>query len=169
MATSESIQGQRFPLVEVDLCQMFFVDCVYASRFRAAFDSVAGAWPNYSYFDSLRNTVGIDFGYATVTSDGSYFLDLDRLEFLPHGPEPTGGFSPAKLDEYFDKVARRMNTFVCEVCFEEELMVANGQTAKRQGWQVIPPIEPRTTWFFEEFQVVGPKCAAAARAGSSSE
>jgi hypothetical protein len=59
-----------------------------------------------------------------------------------------------------------MRTFVCEKCFKEELM-ENGesyrelaQLAKDQGWLLVPPDEKRDSWFFEEFQVVGPKCAA---------
>ncbi|WP_425616754.1 hypothetical protein NA78x_000409 [Anatilimnocola sp. NA78] len=72
------------------------------------------------------------------------------------------------------KVVRKMNTFVCEGCYGEELCehpklgqewtpewyLAMAKLAKEQGWEIVSPPAERTTWFFKEFQLLGPKCAA---------
>ena len=72
-----------------------------------------------------------------------------------------------------------MNTFVCEGCYGEELCVhptlgqhwtpewyvAMAMLAKEQGWEIVPPPAERKTWFFKEFQLLGPKCAAKRHAG----
>jgi hypothetical protein len=72
-----------------------------------------------------------------------------------------------------------MNTFVCEGCYEEELRrhpdlgddwtpewyPAMAQLAKDQGWLMMPVNGERKSWFFREFQVIGPKRAARLAAG----
>ncbi len=89
------------------------------------------------------------------------------------------GFAVAELSkerggvDRYELVVRRMNTFVCENCFAEELMrhptlgdtwteewyVAMAHLAKVLGWQMVPTPEVRESYFFEEFKVVGPKCS----------
>lgn len=77
-------------------------------------------------------------------------------------------------DDRYEIVVRRMNTFVCENCFAEELMkhpvlgdnwseewyLAMAKLAKEVGWRMVPTPEPRESYFFPNFKVVGPKCAA---------
>jgi hypothetical protein len=52
------------------------------------------------------------------------------------------------------------------MCFVEVLMEFGesyqelARRAKDQGWLLVPAEGKRDSWFFEEFQVVGPKCAA---------
>jgi hypothetical protein len=82
--------------------------------------------------------------------------------------------SSRDIDDRYLKVVRHMNTFVCEGCFAEELREhpvlgdtwtpewypAMAQLAKEQGWRMVPVKEERETYFFSDFQVLGPKCAA---------
>ena len=67
---------------------------------------------------------------------------------------------------------RTMNTFVCELCHDEELnshpqlgsawnldwYLAMAALARKTGWSTVPPPDRRADWFFREFQVVGPRC-----------
>jgi len=169
-ATLQDQKERAEEIVAVDTCQIFIVDSEFVSKFRECLDINAGGWPNYPYFEELRKQVGVDFGHANVTSDGSYVLDLSTLKRIDPGEDPKSAKDRPKEDLY-EKVARRMRTFVCEKCFNEELM-ENGesyqelaQLAKDQGWLLIPPEGKRDSWFFEAFQVVGPKCTAQARSG----
>lgn len=84
------------------------------------------------------------------------------------------GKSPTSDDDRYEYVIRKMNTFVCEDCFTEELMEhpllgdtwteewypAMAKLAKESGWRMAPTPEPRESHFFRDFKVVGPKCAA---------
>jgi hypothetical protein len=164
-ATSSDQEQRSDELIAVDTCQIFIVDNAFVAKFRACLDINEGGWPNYPYCETLRKEVGVDFGHATVTSDSIYVLNLASLTRVEPG-------NTSKLtkdrppEDLYQKVARRMNTFVCEQCFEEELMGNEetyqelAQLAKAQGWLLIPPEGKRDSWFFEAFQVVGPKCAA---------
>ena len=96
------------------------------------------------------------------------------------GGNSTGGSLVAKTsasdsnNDRFEMVVRRMNTFVCEDCFAEELMehpglgdtwteewyIAMAQLAKELGWRMVPTPQERESYFFKDFKVVGPKCAA---------
>jgi len=82
---------------------------------------------------------------------------------------------PTELaEDMYYRVIRKMNTFVCERCYNEELRehpelvynftpawyLAMAKLAKEQGWVMLPVQSKRESWFFEEFQVLGPKCAA---------
>jgi hypothetical protein len=166
-ATPQERQSKRDQLISVDACQIFFVDKSRVARFRDRFNATEGLWPNYPYFETLRREIGVDFGFAAVTADGVYVLDLAELERLKQeGKTATKRATPGNVDLY-EKVARRMGTFVCERCYAEELMEPSGagpvelaRLAKQQGWLLLPPAEKRESWFFEAFQVVGPKCAA---------
>src|SRR5262249_18008982 len=83
--------------------------------------------------------------------------------------------APSQLaDDPYYRVIRKMNTFVCEGCYNEELRVhpelgddwtadgypAMAQLEKEKGWLMLPVEGERESWFFREFQVLGPKCAA---------
>jgi hypothetical protein len=164
-ATSQDQKERPDEIIAVDACQVFFVDSAFVVKFHECLDLKEGGWPNYPYFEKLRKEVGVDFGHANVTSDGHYVLDLSALKRTDPDKDPKSTEDRRKEDLY-EKVARRMRTFVCEKCFKEELM-ENGETskelaqlAKDQGWVLVPPEGKRESWFFEEFQVVGPKCAA---------
>lgn len=164
-ATAQDKRKRANEIIAVDTCQIFIVDSAFATKFREFLDLKEGGWPNYPYFEKLRKEVGVDFGHANVTSDGHYVLDLSALKRTDPDKDPKSTKDRPNQDLY-EKVARRMRTFVCEKCFNEELM-ENGETyqelaqlAKDQGWVLVPPEGKRDSWFFEEFQVVGPKCAA---------
>jgi hypothetical protein len=163
-ATSRDQKKRPAEIIAVDACQIFLVESAFLTKFQKCLDPKHGALPNYSYFEKLRKQVGIDFGHATVTADGNYVLDISKLERIvpDHG---TKAPKTRRQVDLYEKVARRMRTFVCEQCFQEELM-ENGETpqelaqlAKDQGWLLAVPEKNRKSWFFEEFQVVGPKCA----------
>jgi len=164
-ARSQDQEERADQIIAVDTCQIFIVDSAFIAKFRECLDIKEGGWPNYPYFDKPRKQVGIDFGHVNVTSDGIYVLDLSTLQRTDPGKDFQSTTDRPKGDLY-EKVARRMRTFVCEKCFNEELM-ENGETyqelarlAKDQGWLLVPPEGKRDSWFFEEFQVVGPQCAA---------
>lgn len=171
LASAKDQKKRKNEIIAVDSCLMFLVDAEYVAKFRERLDTNQGDRPNDPYFEKLRKQVGVDFGYATVTSDGNYILDLSQLERTEHGKKlkPTKG--RAKPDLYL-KVAKRMSTFVCERCFQEELMGLHvshpelARMAKDQGWLLVPPEGKRESGFFEEFQVVGPKCATHLRKSS---
>ena len=72
------------------------------------------------------------------------------------------------------RAVREMNTFVCEICHDEELnthpslgddwnfewYVAMAELARERGWKTKPPVAKRDQWLFDDFQVVGPQCEA---------
>ena len=162
-ATMQEQRERADEIITVDTCQIFIVDSAFVAKFRECLDMKEGAWPNYPYFERLRKEVGVDFGHANVNSDGNYVLDLSTLTRIDSDKAMVSSDNRSKEDLY-EKVARHMRTFVCERCFEEEL-TENGETyqelarlAKDQGWHLAPPEGQRDRWFFEEFQVVGPKC-----------
>jgi hypothetical protein len=164
-ATARDEKERPDEIVAVDTCQIFIVDSAFVAKFRERCDIKEGSWPNYPYFEKLRKEIGVDFGHASVASDGIYVLNSGSLTRIEPGEKPRP--NKARLTEdLYEKVARRMKTFVCEQCFEEELMGDEEtyqqltQRARDQGWLLIRPERKRDNWFFEEFQVVGPKCAA---------
>lgn len=82
---------------------------------------------------------------------------------------------PPEMHQLY-RAVRQMNTFVCEQCYSEELCthptlgdawspewyLAMTELAHAEGWVANPPPTERATWFFKEFQLVGPNCARAA-------
>ncbi len=78
---------------------------------------------------------------------------------------------PPELHELY-RAVRKMNTFVCEVCHDEELnthpllgdewttewYLAMAVLAREQGWVATIPHADRESWFFQDFQIVGPHC-----------
>jgi hypothetical protein len=158
---------RRVPVVSVDACQIYLVDRSRVASFRDRFDIARAAGPNYTYLTALRREVGVDFGLAVVVEDGRYVIDAAAAERVPAGKVPA---RKKAADDPYLKVARRMRTFVCEVCFKEELMQPDDADAKElarlaraAGWLLAPPPAGRSSWFFEAFQVVGPRCGATAR------
>ncbi|HEX5103949.1 MAG TPA: hypothetical protein VFV87_09080 [Pirellulaceae bacterium] len=152
---------------------MFFVDAEVVPAFRKLLDPKAGAWPNYSYFEQLRKELGSNFGYAVVDSDGDYILDLAGFERC--NPNQKLQRKRRTTEDRYRKVVRQMKTFICERCMEEELrehpqlgsgdwteewFTAMAALAQEQGWVMADPTKQRESWFYEEFEVVGPKCAA---------
>jgi hypothetical protein len=164
-ATARDRKQRPGELISVDSAQIFFVDEAYAEKFRKLLDLEQGGWPNYPYFEKLRKKVGVDFGHASLTSDDVYVLDISSLERIDLAKTLKYRKAPPKGDLYL-KVAKRMRTFICEPCFEEELMADKetdeqlAQLAKEQGWLLVPCDEGQTGEFFEGFRVIGPKCAA---------
>ena len=77
-------------------------------------------------------------------------------------------------DDRYLRVIRKMNTFVCELCYVEELRTHPtlgdvwttewyaelAQLAREQGWLMVSVETERPSWFFPDFQVIGPRCAA---------
>lgn len=123
--------------------------------------------PGSAYLTALRYEVGVDFGLAVVAEDGQYVVDVSAAGRVTGRPKAA---KVPKADDPYLKVARRMRTFVCEVCFAEELMQPDDADAKElarlaraAGWLLVPPPAGRGSWFFEAFQVVGPGCGAKAR------
>jgi hypothetical protein len=164
LATSQDQKVRPAEIIAVDTCQIFFVDSTFTAKFRQCIDLKEGAWPNFPYFEELRTAVGVEFGYANIASDGQYVLDLSALTRIDADKDSDS--TRVERADLYEKVARRMRTFVCEKCFNEELM-ENGESyqglarlAKEQGWLLVPAEGKRDSWFFEEFQVVGPNCAA---------
>ncbi len=156
---------RRVPLVRVDACQVYLVDRSRVTRFRERFD-IGQAVPGSAYLTALRQEVGVDFGLAMVVEDGLYVVDVAAAERVTGGRKAKA----RKADDPYLKVARRMRTFVCEVCYAEELMQPDDADAKElarlaraAGWLLAPPPPGRDSWFFEAFQVVGPGCGAKAR------
>lgn len=163
-ATPQDEKARADEIIEVDACQIFFVDSGFVEKFRAGLDLEQGSWPNYSYFEELRKIVGVDFGHATVISDGAYVLDLSELQ-RPSGGKKQKPKRTRPQEDLYEKVADRMGTFVCEECFEEELMGGGhnwdlAQSAKEQGWLLVPREGEQDGGFFKAFQVIGPQCAA---------
>lgn len=163
-ATAEDVIERPDQIIHVDVCQIFLVDADHYSKFRESLDFDQACWPNYAYFEKLRTQVGVDFGHANVTSDGMYVLNVSTMMRIVPGRDRKS--IPRPTEDPYEKVARRMRTFVCEKCYREELM-ENRQTyqelaqeAKDKGWLLMPPDGKRESWFFEAFQVVGPQCAA---------
>jgi len=169
-ATAQDRRQRRSQLISVDTCQMFFVDKSRAAKFRQALDPTEGAWPNYPYFERLRRLVGVGFGFTVVNGDGTYVLDLSKFEWVQPAKKVRPKLAKAEPEDLYEKVARRMRTFVCERCKTEELMeppnagpTVLARLAKEQGWRLLPVSGPRKSWFFEAFQVVGPMCAGKSR------
>ena len=143
LATAQDKERRPGEIIAVDTCQMFFVDSAFAVKFHECLDLKEGGWPNDRDLEELRKEVGVDFGRANLTSDGHYVLDLSALQRVDRDEEPESKDRPK--EDLYQKVARRMRTFVCERCYAEELMESGqsyqelAQLAKDQGWHSFHP------------------------------
>lgn len=167
-ATQAEIEADSKQLISVDAAQIFLIDASCLDVFLDEFDSVRGSWPDYDYFDGLRETLRIDFGYlvaggeltAHFDGDGTWMIDVTQFEHVDTVVDQAEKTVDQGTRELMLKVARTMKTFVCTQCFSEELLCESEpdvcvQQALDAGWLVTTVPSQ-----FGKFSVLCPTCRA---------
>ena len=162
---SEGDSGSE-SLFSVDCAQIFIIDFAFLESFLSVFDPVRGAWPDYDYFNELRDRLQIDFGYLVAggelaehfDGDGGYVIDKSSFEHIGNINQTQEPEVEPDIRKLMVKIAKNMKTFVCTICFEKELICQSDpeacvKKALQVGWTVTR--EPSD---FGAFSVYCPSC-----------